>query len=214
MLVALSVLACRKPVPIDPAEEAFHRAVTQFAEVSKLTQDLTYRDPRFDPILDALDQIPVGTDAKPRAVALAERIRGARTLANSQERTSELLQAQAEAPPAFQPQARFLSAPPPKPSAMPEARAGQGAPGPVESGGGVAIARTPGKLPAWYANYFGGADKVEDGGAPQADATAVTAPDAPPPPRRTPNTESTAPPPVFGLPGPAGGALQGRPGSE
>jgi hypothetical protein len=216
LLIALGVSACRKPAPVDPAEAAFHEVVTRFAEVSKLTKDLSYRDARFDPILGALDQIRAESEAKPRALALAERIRAARALASSQERSSELLQAQAEAPPAFEPQARL---PPPAATKRttaidaPPASSEQGYAEPV-SGGPVATA--PGhRLPSWYAGYFGTDDKIQDAGASEPDATAVNAPPSKPARKESgKGARSVAPPPVFGLPGPAGSALLGRPGNE
>ncbi len=220
VLVIAGAAACRKPIPVDPAEEAFHKAVTQFAEVSKLTQDLTYRDVRFDSVLEALDQIPANADPKPRATALAERIRGARALADAQDRSSAFAQAQAEAPPPFDPQPRM---PPPalrsasKPIAQPEPNAPQ--PGRNEPPSGAPTSKSPvgRRLPSWYASYFGTGDQAQDGGAAKADAEPLPAPDSPtPPPRKRapPATDPAAPPPVFGVPGPAGSALQGRPGGE
>ena len=215
-LIALSAAACRKPSPIDPAEEAFHRAVTRFAETSTLTKDLTYRDPRFDRVLEALDQIPADTEPKARALALAERIRGARALASSQERSSELLQAQAEAPPAFEPQLRLPSSPAPKPTAQAEAQPTPADLGYAEPVSGGPIAKAPVKrLPSWYAGYFGTGEQTEDAGATDIEASDAGAPLAQPTRKESgKNLESAGPPPVFGVPGPAGGALQGRPGTE
>lgn len=226
-LLALSAAACRKPAPIDPAEAAFHQAITRFAETSALTKDLTYRDPRFDPILDALDHIPAESEPKASALALAERIRGARALASSQERSSELLQAQAEAPPAFEPQLRLPSSPAPKQKAQAEAQATPSDPGyepgsePV-SGGPIGKPSVK-RLPSWYAGYFGGsagtgAGATEDGGATEAAATVVSGRPSPPasqPARKEAgkSSESAGPPPVFGVPGPAGSALLGKPGT-
>jgi hypothetical protein len=215
---ALGALACRKPTPVDPAEAAYHAAVARFAEVSQLTQDLTYRDPRFDPVLDALDAIPAESEPKPHAMALADRIRGARALANSQERRSQLLQAQAEAPPAFEAQLRLPSGSTPNrivPAvAQPQAAI---APGFGEPVGGVPAAKgAVKKLPSWYAGYFGTAEKSQDAGGAEANSAAATEPDSPPAKKPAPAAapEPVGPPPVFGVPGPAGSALQGKPGTE
>ncbi len=218
LLIALSASACRKPAPLDPAEAAFHEAVTRFAEVSKLTGDLTYRDGRFDPILEALDRIPAESEAKPRALALAERIRGARALASSQERSSELLQAQAEAPPAFEPQPRLPSSPAPGQPARKEAQPAPAEPGYDEPLSGGAVAKASGRrLPPWYAGYFATGDRIDDAGATGADAPDVAVPSPTPKPASKPSGKDEAPvgpPAVFGVPGPAGGALLGKPGSE
>jgi len=212
LVLAACAIACHKPPPVDPANEAFHAAVVRFAETSKITQDLTYRDPRFDPILEALDRIPADSEPKPQALALAERIRGARALANSLEPGSDRLRAEAEASPTFEPQLR----PPPNSTLKPVAPVEPQAPAPTQGTSPIATAsaRSPAKpLPSWYGDYFGSAEASQDAGPAPADATAAPDREVPPAPKRAAKAvDSVAPPPVFGLPGPAGSALQGRPG--
>jgi hypothetical protein len=114
--------ACTKPAT-DLSEAAYGRAVGQFAMLSGETKDLTYRDARFDQVLEALDQVPAGS-ASDRARALAQRIRLARMTAEQADQKSQQEIREATAPPLFVPGNRAaMSAPiPPKAPALAGAR--------------------------------------------------------------------------------------------
>src|SRR5581483_1020387 len=197
-LLALAT-GCRRPASAtDPAEAAYHAAVLQFAETSKATQDLSYRDPRFDSILEALDRIQSSAESKPKAMALADRIRSARAAASALDRASALIQAQADEVPPVQPQTITLP-PVPKATAAPPAEMPVAAPGgdTIDLAGGAPPAGglpAGGKrhaLPAWYAGYFGG-PPPGDGGVAEDSADA----EAPPPDpaesaKRKPSQETT-----------------------
>jgi hypothetical protein len=232
--VALGVAlgACDKPLPPDPAEAAYHQAIELFAKASADTGDLTYRNPRFDEVLAALAEVPHGDELRAKADALAQQILTARAEANRADGESADAVAQALAAPEFSPQARDVPFPLPGGVGKPGAKAAgsQTASDNVGYGGGgyspSASRKSSASLPDWYrqAGYLG-LGKHPRAAAPTGQAAAATGP--PPPadpaantpagPAQSSNTApSTAtpavpqgPPPIFGLPGPAGRAVMG-----
>ena len=102
-----SVGACRRPRPLeDPGEASYHQAVLLFAKLSGETQDLSYRDPRFDQVLTLLGGVALESELRPKADALGVRIRSARAEAEARDRASEESRLRAEAGPGFQAETR------------------------------------------------------------------------------------------------------------
>jgi hypothetical protein len=234
--LALTVVACRKPVVEDPAEVAYHHAIELFAKASAESHDLSYRDPRFDAVLTALGEVPQGTSFRAKADQLVQQIVLARAEADRIDHDSNNAISQALAPVQFNPLERSVPLPSHgKPAAGPQPSTAPTAPEATGYAGTAAVPRAPGerKLPDWYrqAGYLGlgkrpgtvpGAAPTPTGvaAAPAAETPEVAAappatesPAAPASPSAAPNPSSppTGPPQVFGLPGPAGRAVMGRP---
>jgi hypothetical protein len=228
--LAASALGCsRAPLPEDPGQRPYHDAVVLFAKLSDDTQDLTYRDPRFDDVIDLCGQVPPTSELRPKADALAGRIRQARTEAEAHAREAAQLRAQAEASPDFQPEPRVALPATAQPTVPPgsansagaNAAPGAGSVGSYEASSQAGARRYdaahPAPLPEWYRKkgYFGGSPEAaavpaaDSVGAPAAPADVAPAPPTPAPPVRTQAApvQPVGPPPVFGLPGPAGHAL-------
>ncbi|MHB8418610.1 MAG: hypothetical protein ACYDCL_11070 [Myxococcales bacterium] len=216
---AAALAACRKAPPADPAEAAYRRAVDLFAKASAETHDLSYRDPQFDAVLEALAEVPAGDELRPKADALAGQIREARHEAELLDREGDERVAAALSEPNFVPL--------PQDAPMPAAKAAgpSGAERPAAAGGGVwwPTPERPGQigkdgLPAYYrmAGYFGyGKQKASPASeAPAKPETGAT----PPPAAAAPTVRSASPPPeapqgppsIYGLPGPANRALIGH----
>ena len=218
-VLGLAAAACRKPPPPDPAEAAYRHAVELFAKASADTHDLTYRDSRFDAVLDALAEVPSGDELRPKAEALAQQILVARRQAAAADQASDEQVARALSDPSFVARPRDA----PFPAAAPGAGATSGAAGAPAWRGTSWTGSTPSggqQLPDWYrqAGYLGlrpraapAAAAVAPAPGPRIAVPPVIAPSRPPPPG---SVQPAAPPPapaVFGLPGPAGRALMGRP---
>ncbi len=212
LALGLSSVACRKPPPPDPAEVAYRRAVEMFARFAAQTHDLTYRDPRFDNVLAALALVPAGDPLRAKADALAREILAARRQATDEDAKSAGVVAKALAPAPFVPAPH--DAPFPTPPAAPAGATGAGAP--QWSGGGwegASSEATP--LPDWYrkAGYLGLGRRPPSPASSVPPPVVAASPPAAPAPAQRP---SAAPPPrpqpaIYGLPGPAGRALGGRP---
>jgi hypothetical protein len=210
-----SGIACHKPVE-DPSEAAYGQAVARFAQLSAQTQDLTYRDPRFDEVLADLARIPADSEAGMRAAALVQHIRQGRTVATqADQKTAQALQ-QAIAAPGFVPERRAWAAPlaaPPNPT-VDRPPVLQGAP--LTASAGLPQPGAPAPLPDWYRQRGfltdqpvapslpppppPGEEPVDVvAGAPDASASTSTPSPAP--------SNDGGRPHIFGLPGPAGRAL-------
>jgi hypothetical protein len=189
--------------------------VAQFAALSAETKDLTYRDARFDQVLEALDQVPSGSEASDRARALAQRIRVARMAAEQEDKTREQEIQQATAPPTFIPGARAgppesvpLKTQAPSPAAT---RVQSAALAPASA---VAQPAASPQLPDWYrqAGYAPAEPAPADQAAPPEQqevdqAQSPGKPDASVRPGSAADSGSDAGWRVYGLPGPAGKAL-------
>lgn len=235
-LLFLVLGACEKPPVVDPAEVAYRHAMDLFAKASADTQDLTYRNPRFDEVLAALALVPQGDELRTKADRLAEQIRQARAEADRADGESNSKLDEALAAPSFNPQPRDAPFPmPTKPGAakgvapaqpMPVSPGYSGTPYP--SGGQHPPPSS--KVPSFYKQYLSANNRpgtappgvagpsgeesaalgppkpganvttTDTAAAPPAEAAPVGTPTLGPPP---------GPPPVFGLPGPAGRAIMG-----
>ncbi len=236
-LLLLALCACDKPPIVDPAEVAYRHAMDLFAKACTDTHDLTYRDPRFDAVLEALALVPQGDELRAKADALVQQIKTARAEADRADAESNSQISQALEPPTFSPQER--DAPFPVMGKAGAPAAGAGAARQVSSNFGYAGSASPpsaaarraadSKLPEWYrrAGYLGYGKRPAAPGAtgPTGQAAPPTGP--PPPAAEAANTASgpapnanlapssatpvvpQGPPPVFGLPGPAGRAIMG-----
>ena len=229
-LLAAACLGCsRAPLPEDPGAKIYHDAVVLFATLSDETHALSYRDPRFDDVMSLCNQVPPASELRPKADALASRIREARVDADARDKESAQMQARAMAPPEFQAQPDM-----PLPVAAPVPVAGAGAPGtrvsapsgsPWDAPSSVPRTSTPidpakrGQLPDWYRQkgYFGLKPDAPPGSTPPTPSAAAAIPASPastpqpsarPQARPAPPPDSQGPPAVFGLPGPAGHAFQ------
>jgi hypothetical protein len=211
--------ACNKATP-DPAEAAYGRAVTQFAALSAETKDLNYRDPRFDQVLVALDQVPAGSEASDRARALAQRIRLARMTAEQADQRSQQELREATAAPVFVPGPKTEAPGPPSlktpvqspPAGWVQAPTLAAAASPQDPSGSAVV-------PEWYRR----AGYLPSPAAPAAPAPAASdEPDMAQGQSQGKPDASTRPPPpgdstsdagwrIYGLPGPAGKALGGVP---
>jgi hypothetical protein len=231
-LWAMVCFGCsRARPPEDPGAKLYHDAVVLFATLSDETHDLSYRDPRFDDVMSLCSQVPTISDIRPKADALAGRIREARVEAEAHDKESAAMQARALAPIEFQAQPGV-----PLPATVP-VPAGVGS-SPQAANHGASSSATPsyqprtstpidpakrGQLPDWYRQkgYFGLKPDAPPGSKPPATsaATAAIPGSADPaaqrsavlPSRAAPPPDSQAPPAVFGLPGPAGRAFQPPP---
>ncbi|HUB07297.1 MAG TPA: hypothetical protein VMB50_09855 [Myxococcales bacterium] len=224
-LVALVLVGCRKPPPEDPAEAAYRHAVELFAKASAETHDLTYRDPRFDAVLEALAQVPAGDELRPKADALALQIRQGRDEGEQLDAEGNKNVAAALAEPDFVPLPK--DAPMPVPGSATRSNDSQPAESPAPdwpwtSAGAKSNGRPAGynPLPDYYkrAGYLGyGQHAASADGTPpppppvQQEEPAPPAPKAPVVvPAQAPPPETQGPPPVYGLPGPASHALLGH----
>lgn len=204
---------CNKPTQ-DPAEAAYGRAVAQFAALSAETKDLTYRDARFDQVLEALDQVPTGSEASDRARSLAQRMRLARAAADQADRRSQQELKEATASPVFVPGAR-AAAPEPVPlTAEAKSAAGTQVRTAALSAPGVPAAQGPSALPEWYRQSgYAPPAPAEQQAAPSTEqqdvdqAQAAGKPDASARPPAPAGSTSDAGWRVYGLPGPAGKAM-------
>ncbi len=229
----LAALACKPaPLPEDPAQLAYRRAVRLFAALSADAGDLFYRDPRFDGVLELLAEVPPGSEPFPKAQELARRIRAGRAEAEREDEAQARAVDEALGDPNFRAVGRWspvkpASAAAPAPAAAdaaPGVGAGLvgGAPGFQPGGRGVFV-QGIGQLPDWYrqAGYFGlggsplAAEPAASASAPPAaDPTGAAAPSPSPARPRQAASSATAPsasPAVYGVPGPAGRALRGLP---
>jgi len=226
-LTALAVVACRRPLPPeDPGARPYHDAVVLFAKLSDDTQDLSYRDPRFDDVIALCGEVPGASELRSKADALAGRIRQARADADRLDQESARLKAQAEATPDFLPEPRAVwpvgIATPPGASNAPSAAGSTADLGSFGGSAPGAVPRPfdpskPRPLPDWYRQkgYFGlsangaSANGTDAPTAAPADApAAASAPAASPRAKAQPKPPApVGPPPVFGLPGPAGRVL-------
>jgi hypothetical protein len=213
--MALLVTACHRAPVEDPAEQVYRGAVQLFAQASAASHDLTYRDPRFDPVLTALAQIPEGSEFRSEADALATRIRTARERANAADAESQKAIDRALAQPTFESQGKVettqgsvvtpkmarpsAAVPPPEPMgpnlALPSAAAARAQRRSLAAGAQEGDDETAQEPPE---------PSTQDEPAP-APRTATRTPPPPPSPPPTPPGQ------VFGLPGPAGRAMGTRP---
>jgi hypothetical protein len=218
LALTVALLAgCRHPPPEDPAEKIYRGAVQLFAQASAASQDLTYRDPRFDAVLAALAKVPEGSEFRPDADALAERIRTAREKATAADAESQKAIERALARPEFESQGKVVATQGSAVTPRPASKAAPSAPGVAPSAEAVqsseaaarAIQRSlsageqepPDVAPETQA--VDNASPSEPESAPPARASASRPPPPPPPP--------TPPGQIFGLPGPAGRAMGTRP---
>jgi hypothetical protein len=222
--LALALVACTRRTE-DPAEAAYGKAVAQFAALSAETKDLTYRDPRFDQVLEALDAVPSGSEAADRARALGQRIRLARTAADQDDNRRQQELQEATAAPVFVPGPAEPVAP-----VMPKRPIVEQAPTP-RAGGSVALAVAPTaaqtgitpSLPDWYQQAGYGtpppAQAPAPGEAPADDSAPSDQPDVGQSPsggnpdastKHHASSSDDAGWRIYGLPGPAGKALGGH----
>jgi hypothetical protein len=191
-----------------------------FAQASGASQDLSYRDPRFDAVLSALAEVPMGSEFRSQAEALANRIRQARARANASDAESKEAIDRALAQPAFESQGKmtgtFPSAQPPRPPGAPVPASPPtsfSGPRADSSQNAAAAARALQRsLPAEDqeppeeevgSNAASASEESDEPGKPPPPATAAPAKPPSPPP--------TPPGQIFGLPGPAGKAMGTRP---
>jgi hypothetical protein len=222
--VALALVACTKHTE-DPAEAAYGKAVAQFAALSAETKDLTYRDPRFDQVLEALDAVPSGSEASDRARALGQRIRLARAAADQDDKRSQQELQEATAAPVFVPEPSEAVAPvmPKRPGTEPEPM--------PHAAGSVALAVAPTaaqtgitpSLPDWYQQAGYGTPPPAPAPAPGEDSApsdqpsdqtdVAQSPSGGNPDGSTKHHASSSDDAgwrIYGLPGPAGKALGGH----
>jgi hypothetical protein len=214
VLVLLLWTSCRRTTPEDPAERAYRAAVQLFAQSSAASQDLTYRDARFDAVLVALEAVPAGSELRAQADGLAKRIRSARSEADAAEAKSREEVERALAQPPFGPRNAT-------PTASGARALGHGitppSPGANEAPPTAPLHEATAAQKARRRSLPAGDQEISEGAAPaqEADAEAATQPEesAQPraPGRKTMPASKPADGTVFGLPGPAGRAMSGRP---